>query len=147
MYISSVCFSFLIVFSFSLPFLKFKKCIYLFLILAELGVHCWVQAFSSCSRQGLFSSCAAQASCSGGFSCCMPWAPEQVGFSSCGNWAQQFQHTGSVVVACGLSTCGTWLSCSLACGIFQEQGSNLCPLYWQADSQPLDHQGSPLFLL
>ena len=45
--------------------------------------------------------------------------------------------TGSVVVAHGLS-------CSAACGIFPNQGSNPCPLHWQADSQPLHHQGSPL---
>ena len=32
-----------------------------------------------------------------------------------------------------------WLSCSAACGIFPDQGSNLCPLHWQADSQPLRH--------
>ena len=40
------------------------------------------------------------------------------------------------------------LSCSAACGIFPGQGSNPCPLPWQADSQPLRHQGSPhvLFL-
>ena len=37
------------------------------------------------------------------------------------------------------------LSCSEACGIFPDQGSNLCPLHWQADSQPLRHQGSPTF--
>ena len=40
--------------------------------------------------------------------------------------------SGSVVVAHGLS-------CSAACGIFPDQGSNLCPLHWQADSQPLRH--------
>ena len=34
-------------------------------------------------------------------------------------------------------------SCSMACGIFPDQGSNPCPLHWQADSQPLHHQGSP----
>ena len=28
-------------------------------------------------------------------------------------------------------------------GIFPTQGSNLCLLRWQADSLPLDHQGSP----
>ena len=38
-------------------------------------------------------------------------------------------------------------SCSAACGIFPDQGSNPCPLHWQADSQPLRHQGSPLFIL
>ena len=46
------------------------------------------------------------------------------------------RHTGSVVVAHGPS-------CSMACGIFPDQGSNPCPLHWQADSQPLRHQGSP----
>ena len=45
---------------------------------------------------------------------------------------------GSVVVAHGPS-------CSAACGIFPDQGSNPCPLHWQADSQPLHHQGSPYF--
>ncbi|KAJ8789945.1 hypothetical protein J1605_021643 [Eschrichtius robustus] len=34
-------------------------------------------------------------------------------------------------------------SCSAACGIFPDQGSNPCPLHWQADSQPLRPQGSP----
>ena len=42
----------------------------------------------------------------------------------------------SVVVAHGLS-------CSAACGIFPDQGSNPRPLHRQADSQPLRHQGSP----
>ena len=46
------------------------------------------------------------------------------------------RRSGSVVVAHGPS-------CSAACGIFPDQGSNPCPLNWQADSQPLLHQGSP----
>ena len=50
------------------------------------------------------------------------------------------RHTGSVIVAHGPS-------CSVACGIFPDQGSNPCPLHWQADSQPLRHQGSPGFFL
>ena len=29
---------------------------------------------------------------------------------------------------------------------FLDQGSNPCPLHWQVDSLPLDHQGSPLDL-
>ena len=37
-------------------------------------------------------------------------------------------------------------SCSAACGILPDQGSNPCPLHWQADSQPLHHQGS-IFLI
>ena len=46
------------------------------------------------------------------------------------------RHTGSAVVAHGPS-------CSMACGILPDQGSNPCPLHWQADSQPPRHQGSP----
>ena len=46
------------------------------------------------------------------------------------------RRAGSVVVAHGPSR-------SAACGIFPDQGSNPCPLHWQADSQPLCHQGSP----
>ena len=46
------------------------------------------------------------------------------------------RRAGSAVVAHGPS-------CSAACGIFPDQGSNPCPLHWQADSQPLRHQGSP----
>ena len=76
-------------------------------------------------------------------------------FSSCGKWGPLFiavrrpltvmaslvaEHSssraGSVVVAHGPS-------CSAACGILADQGSNPCPLHWQADSQPLSHQGSP----
>ena len=47
------------------------------------------------------------------------------------------RRAGSAVVAHGPSR-------SAACGIFPDQGSNPCPLHWQADSQPLRHQGSPL---
>ena len=36
------------------------------------------------------------------------------------------------------------LSCSTACGIFPDQGSNPRPLHWQVDSQPLHHHGSPV---
>ena len=31
----------------------------------------------------------------------------------------------------------------MACGIFLDQGSNPCPVPWQADSYPLYQQGSP----
>ena len=51
-------------------------------------------------------------------------------------WSTGSRRAGSVVVAHGPS-------CSTACGTFPDQGSNLCPLHWQADSQPLRHQGSP----
>ena len=50
------------------------------------------------------------------------------------------RRAGSAVVAHGPS-------CSVACGIFPDQGSNPCPLHWQADSQPLRHQGSPWLIV
>ena len=34
-------------------------------------------------------------------------------------------------------------SCSAACGIYLDQGSNTCPLHWQVNSHPLYHQESP----
>ena len=44
---------------------------------------------------------------------------------------------GSAIVAHGPSR-------SAARGIFPVRGTNPCPLHWQADSQPLLHQGSPI---
>ena len=35
------------------------------------------------------------------------------------------------------------LSCSTACGIFLDQGSNMRPLHWQVDPILLSHLGSP----
>ena len=57
-------------------------------------------------------------------------------------WSTGSRRAGSVVVAHGPS-------CSAACGIFPNQGSNPCPLHWQADSEPLHHQGRPthIFLI
>ena len=52
---------------------------------------------------------------------------------------QTLRHDSSAVAAHGLS-------CPMACGIFPDQGSNLCPLHWQVDSLPLDHQGNPWFV-
>ena len=50
------------------------------------------------------------------------------------------RRAGSAAVAHGPS-------CSAACGILPDQGSNPCALHWQADSQPLRHQGSPLIVV
>ena len=44
--------------------------------------------FSSCSKQGLLSSCGVQASHCSGFSHCGTWALGPSGFSSCHTWAQ-----------------------------------------------------------
>ena len=100
----------------------------IYLFSAAVDLHCCSQDFSrGISRVSLcddFSRCAARA---------------------LGTWT-------SIVVAHGLSCrgsralehrlrcCGPELSCSTACGILLDQGLNP---YWQADSLPLSHQGSP----
>ena len=47
------------------------------------------------------------------------------------------RRAGPAVVAHGPSR-------SAACGVLPDQGSNPRPLHWQADSQPLCHQVSPI---
>ena len=64
-------------------------------------------------------------------------------------------HSARASHHCGLSCCGRagsaivahGPSCSAACGILPDQGPNPYPLHWQADSQPLCHQGSPSSIL
>ena len=76
-------------------------------------------------------------------------------FSSCGKWGPLFIAVrGPLTIVASLveehrlqtrrlSSVAHGLCRSAACGIFPDQGSNPCPLHWQADSQPLRHQGSP----
>ena len=92
--------------------------------MAVLGLRFCARAFSNCGKWGHSSS-----RCMG-LSLSRPLLLRSTGS----------RRTGSVVVAHGLS-------CSAACGIFPDQGSNPCSLHWQADSQPLRHQGSPTMLL
>ena len=88
--------------------------------MAVLGLRFCARAFSSCGKRGpLFITVR---------------GPLTIAASLVGSTGSRC--AGSVVVAHGLS-------CSAACGIFPDQGSNPCPLHWQADSQPLRHQGSP----
>ena len=68
--------------------------------------------FLQLRQAGATLCCSARASRCGGFACC--------GARALGVWA-------SVVVAHGLR-------CSVACGIFPDQGSNPCPLHWQENS-------------
>ena len=85
---------------------------------------CWVsllcRPFSSCSKQ-----------------CCCLFSVYRLLtavaslVSEHGRW-----DTGSVVEV-------DRLSCSTACGVIPDQGSNPCLLRWQADSLPLSPQGSP----
>ena len=83
----------------------------------------------------LFSSCGARASHYCGFCCCGTWV---------------LGHAGSAVVVPGLWSTGSIavahrLRCSMAWGIFLDQGLNLCLLHWQTDSLSLNHQGCPRF--
>ena len=73
------------------------------LFLAALGLHCCTRAFSSRGERGTTLPCGAQASHCDGFSCCR---------------AQALGTRASVVVAHGLSSCGSWaLECRLSsCG-------------------------------
>ena len=64
-------------------------------------------------------------------------------FSSCNT---QAFHWGGFSRSRGQAL-GHGLGCPTACGNFPDQGSNLCPLHWQTDSQPLDHQGSPVIVI
>ena len=98
-----------------------------------LGLSCCAGFFSSCGKVGLLSGCRERASPCGGFSCYWARALGRSGFHSC---SSQAWSTGSVVVA-------HRLSCSVACGIFWDQGSNPCLLHWEVDLLPLSHQGSP----
>ena len=89
-FLSSNCFgrgSKFLVFCF---FLKIHLFIYLFM--AALGLCCCVRAFSSCGERGATLCCGAQASHCGGFSYC---------------GARALGAQASVVVTCGLSSCGS----------------------------------------
>ena len=72
------------------------------------------------------------------------------GFSSCNTQAQylclQAQYlclASSVLVSCRLSHRGAWAQLLQSHGIFLDQGLNLCPMHWQANSHPLFYEGSP----
>ena len=89
--------------------------------MAVLGLRSCARAFFSCGKWGPLFIAVRGASHYRGPSCC---------------WSTGSRCAGSVIVAHGPS-------CSAACGILPDQGSNPRPLHWQADSQPLCHQGSP----
>ena len=94
-----------------------------------LNIHFWWwQAFTAVCGLSL-------AAVSGGYS-----ALRCTGFSL--RWRLLLQSTGSGAWASAVVAKG--FSCSAACGVFPDQGSNPCPLHWQADSYPLHHRGSPL---
>ena len=102
-----------------------------------LSLRCCTWAFSSCGKQGLLSSCAGAS------------LREAQGL---GRWA-------SVVAARKLRSCGSWalgsadsvvvthgLSCSAACGIFSDQGSNPCPCFGSRFLSTAPRKSSTYFL-
>ena len=120
---------------FSLSLFFFNKCIYFWLrwvFVADCGLSLVVasRGYSSLQCTG-FSLQWFLLLQSTGF--------RHAGFSSCGTQAQSLWHAGSVIMACGLQSADSVvvvqrLSCSTACEIFPDQGSNPCPLHWQKDS-------------
>lgn len=94
--------------------------------------------FSSCGEQGLLFNCSVPASYCG---------PSLIAEHRLqGTWAsvvaaRGLNSWGSQALEHRLNSCGAHmgLSCSTACGIFPDQGSNPCLLHWQAYSLPLSH--------
>ena len=111
-------------------FLRYSQPSSFFFFFAALDFRCCAQAFSICGEQELLFVA-------------LRGLPIAVA-SLCG--ARDLGMQASVVAACRLCSCGSralerrlssvvlGLSCSAACGIFPDQGSNPCPLHWQADS-------------
>ena len=85
-------------------FLFFKINLFIYLFLAAFCLHCCSQAFSSCGEQGLL--CAAVRGLL--IAVASPVA----------------EHSSRRT---GFSSCGTRLSCSVACGIFPDQRLNRVP--------------------
>ena len=103
---------------------------FIYLFLAALGL-CCARAFSSCSQRGLLFVEVH------GLLIVVASLVAEHGLQA--RRLLQLWHVDSVVVARGLQTAVSVvvahrLSFSVACGIFPDQGLNLCTLHWQADS-------------
>ena len=102
---------------------------YLFIFfLTALSLPCCSQAFSICCEKGLLSSHGV-------------WASH---YSSLVAEHRLYSSWVSVAGAQGLSGCSLRALWPKARGIFPDQEWNPCLLRWQANSQPLNHKGSPL---
>ena len=103
------------------PYLKgvLKKKMYVFIyFLAVVGLHGWRRLSLVAASRGYFCRGAQAFHCSG-FSC---WG------------TQALEHE--------LRVCCTGLVVSEACGVFPDQGLNLCSLYCKASSSPVHDQGN-----
>ena len=92
---------------------------FIYLFLAVLGFYCCTRAFPSCGQRGLLFVVVR------GLLIVVASLAAEHGLQACS--LQYLWPLGLVIVARGLS-------CSTACGIFRDQGSNPCPLHWQVDS-------------
>ena len=102
------------------PSIFFFFFFFFYLFMTVLGLHFCVRAFSSCGKRGpLFIAVR---------------GPLTIAASLVAEHRLQTRRLSNVAHGPGRFA---------ACGIFPDQGSNPCPLHWQADSQPLRHQGSP----
>ena len=115
---------------------SFLKHIYLFGQAGSLLLHA---LSSSCGEWGLLSSWGARASHCSGFS---HRGAQALGCSGSVPAAQ-----GLSILAPGLQSSGSAgvlhrLSCSKSCGLFPDQGLNLCLPRWPADALPSSHQGN-----
>ena len=97
---------------------------YLFLAMPVFVAVC---GLSLVTENGVLSSCGARVSHCSGFSC---WGAQALGTQASVALAPGLWSTGSIAVAHRLRS-------SVACGIFPNQGLNLCLLHWQTDSLPL----------
>ena len=98
--------------------------LFIYLFLAVLGLRFCARAFASCGEKGpLFIAVR---------------GPLTIAASLVAEHRLQTRR---------LSNCGSRAQLLRGMWIFPDQGSNPCPLHWQADSQPLCHQGSPLPIL
>ena len=125
---------------FSVP----KRYFFLIYLLAALGLRC-CSGFSLVAASGGYSSLQCTRFAFGGFSSREAralGAGASVVTARAGSAivVLRLQRTGSVVVVQALS-------CSSACGIFPDQGSNPCLLHQQADSSPMSHQPPKGFFL
>ena len=143
----------------------FSSCGVWGLLSTALRLHCWVfiaeWAFLQLRWVGATLHCSASSLLSGLFSSCGEWGPLSTALRgllvAVASLVMERALQGawdSVVVARGLSSCnsralehrlssrGAWLSCSRACRIFPDQGSNPWLLHQLVDSLPPSHQWS-----
>ena len=115
---------------------------FLSLFMAVLGLPCCVGLFSSYSKQGLLSSCGAQAPHCCGFSCWGAQALGYAGFSSCNMSAKSLQLLGSRAQAQYLWHMGLVAPRHVGSSRIRDWVWVFC-IGRQIDSLALGHQRSP----